>query len=139
MQSPIFGLGFFIQYDFKVLINSFGVNYSHDGLPAEFIHQYRVIGLRADDVPKIFGVPQPNYLKIDVDGIEHLIAKGAEAILSNSALKSVMIELNLNFSDQHETVSQIFSWSGLKLAEVYTPKLSGPPSTAQTFNHLFIR
>ena len=128
-----------LNIEFGGSINSFGVNYSHDGLPAEFIFQYRVLGLRADDLPKLFGIPKPNHLKIDVDGIEHLIAKGAEATLSNSTLKSVMIELNLNFSEQHETVSQIFSRSGLKLAEVYTPNLSGPPSTAQTFNHLFIR
>ena len=36
----------------------------------------------------------PNYIKIDVDGIEFLILRGANKYLSHKNLKEILIELN---------------------------------------------
>ena len=49
----------------------------------------------------------PDYIKIDVDGIEHLILKGGLDYLSNQKLKSVLIEVNENFLTQFEQVKDI--------------------------------
>ena len=41
----------------------------------------------------------PNYVKIDVDGIEHNILKDLE-FLSHQKLKSIQVEINENFEEQ---------------------------------------
>lgn len=40
------------------------------------------------------GLPIPNYLKIDVDGIEAKIIKGAQRLLRETTLKGILIEIN---------------------------------------------
>ena len=42
----------------------------------------------------------PNYIKLDVDGIEHKILKGADNHLNDKKLRSLSIELNENFEEQ---------------------------------------
>ncbi|MDH5377610.1 MAG: FkbM family methyltransferase [Gammaproteobacteria bacterium] len=37
----------------------------------------------------------PNHIKVDVDGLEHAIVEGASETLSNKALRSIMLELDL--------------------------------------------
>ena len=39
-------------------MNSFGVDYGHDGRTASFLHQYQVFGFQADDLEAVFGIPQ---------------------------------------------------------------------------------
>ena len=39
------------------------------------------------------GVPCPNYLKIDVDGNDFLVLKGAKKVIKDPKLKSILIEL----------------------------------------------
>lgn len=53
---------------------------------------------RLDDLIKILRLPQPNYLKIDVDGLELEILKGAAESLKDPALKSILVEVNSNES-----------------------------------------
>lgn len=51
------------------------------------------IGFTADEFRRLFGLPAPNYLKIDVDGTEADILDGAAGILVDPALRSVLIEI----------------------------------------------
>lgn len=48
---------------------------------------------RLDDFVEEYKIPYPNHIKIDVDGSEHQVIKGAEKILSKSTLKSILIEI----------------------------------------------
>lgn len=121
-------------------INSFGVDYSYDGKPANFIHKYKVFGFKADDLRGLFDIPPPNYLKIDVDGIEHLIARGARATLSNPALESVLIELNLQFPEQRNEIISIFEECGLFLQSFeHADGFYGDASFSGIYNHIFTR
>lgn len=56
-------------------------------------HVQGMFGVTLDDLCGCWGFPYPNYMKIDVDGIEIPILEGASAVLRNPALKSVIIEL----------------------------------------------
>lgn len=47
-----------------------------------------------DKLMNVWSFPAPNYLKIDVDGIEYKIIDGAKKLLLNKDLKSILIEIN---------------------------------------------
>ena len=90
-------------------MNSFGENYDYNGNIFTSNHQYKIYGtsinyLLDNNILKI-----PNYIKIDVDGIEHLILKGGNKYLNNPLIKGISIELNENFSEQFDEVNKILN------------------------------
>jgi len=58
-----------------------------------------VLGLPIDFMIYDIGLPVPNYIKIDVDGNESLIIKGATKMLREPALREVLIEIDANIKD----------------------------------------
>jgi FkbM family methyltransferase len=46
----------------------------------------------------------PEYIKLDVDGFEHLVIQGGEALLERKRVKSVLIEINTAYSEHMEYV-----------------------------------
>ena len=55
----------------------------------------------------------PNHIKIDVDGIEHLILSGAFQTLRN--VKSVLVELDQSFSTQTAEATRYLDEAGFSL------------------------
>ena len=49
----------------------------------------------------------PNYIKIDVDGIENLILRGAKDILINKELREISIEINENEKDKKDEIYEL--------------------------------
>lgn len=56
-------------------------------------HIQGIFGVTLDDLCGKWKFPYPNYIKIDVDGIEISILEGAKSVLEHSDLKSVIVEL----------------------------------------------
>ena len=54
-------------------------------------------------------------MKIDVDGIEHLILAGALKILRDNNLKSILVEINEAFPFQKNKIEKILYGSGFIL------------------------
>ena len=54
----------------------------------------KVLAFSLDRLISDYGFPRPNYIKIDVDGLETLILRGMEKSLADKSLKSVLVELN---------------------------------------------
>ena len=52
-------------------------------------------------------VPQPAYIKIDVDGFEPRVMRGALRTIRSSAVKSLLIEINHNLPDHLEMVREL--------------------------------
>ncbi|EKD70849.1 MAG: FkbM family methyltransferase, partial [uncultured bacterium] len=69
-------------------------------------------------------LPFPTHLKIDVDGPEVKILKGATATLSNPKLKHILVEL---FEDEETEVIELLSSFGFKKIKMksHTP-IPGP-------------
>lgn len=78
-------------------------------------HVQGMFGVTLDDLCEKWGFPHPNYLKIDVDGIEISILEGAPNVLANPALKSVIIELGTN-AEQEKAVA-IMKQAGLEVTQ----------------------
>ena len=53
-----------------------------------------IAAARLDDVRKWFNLPQPSLIKIDVDGSELSVIKGAAMTLESGELQSVLVECN---------------------------------------------
>ncbi len=66
-------------------------------------HTQGMFGVTLDDLCEKWGLPCPNYIKIDVDGIEIPILKGAKHVLARPDLKSVIIELG-TLQEQNEAI-----------------------------------
>ena len=90
-----------------VAMHTWGENYNFEGKTFNSKNKYKIFGTSINYLldNKILDVP--NYIKIDVDGIEHLILEGASSYLKNIKIKSLSIELNENFEKQTKTVFKI--------------------------------
>lgn len=95
--------------------NAFGVNYN-SGNFIKKINRYSILGTSLDDLISNKILPIPNYIKIDVDGIEHLILSGAKKFLKSKKIKSILIELFPDFKKQFNTCIKILNNCGFKLS-----------------------
>lgn len=96
-------------------LSTFGEPYGWDGQHLEQVFEYRTLGLRMADAVQIFGIPHPEYIKMDVDGIEHLILSGGADILSKT--QGVLIEVNEAFQEQAAMCERLLTQAGLVLKE----------------------
>ena len=64
-----------------------------------------------NDLIKKWNLPIPNYLKIDVDGIEYKIIEKSDIVLKNKSLKSILIEINSNRKEDLEIVKRLESYN----------------------------
>ncbi len=96
-------------------LNSFGENFDFEGKKFSSKMNYQIYGTNINYLidNKILDIP--DYIKIDVDGIEHLILEGGNKYLSNKKIKSLSIEINENFTEQHEKVIEIMKKNDFKI------------------------
>ncbi len=94
-------------------LSTFGEEYGQDGKTLASLFEYQTCGMRMDDVSSQLGLALPQYIKIDVDGIEHLILSGGAAVLKQA--ESVLVEINDDFAQQAEQSSQLLRQAGLTL------------------------
>jgi FkbM family methyltransferase len=96
-----------------------------------------MVGFTIDDFIARFHPPFPNYIKIDVDGIEPAIIEGATRTLRDPRLKSLIVELSAgNNSEQDLGSIAALERSGLRLVSTGEVQRTQAASGA---NHLFRR
>lgn len=65
----------------------------HQGKPFSPEFSQPVLSYRMDDFIEQFALPAPNHIKLDVDGVELKVLRGATRALANPALRSVLVEV----------------------------------------------
>lgn len=120
-------------------LNAFGVNYGDDGSQFSVHSSTTWLGFTGDFLLGSRVIPRvPALIKIDVDGIEHLILEGLTEILSSSDCKSVFIEANSKFVEQYESILAILSSRGfVKQSEVRSKLLQ--LSSGSSKNQIWVR
>ena len=88
--NPIDETGNIFKSNFEFLINTYSI----------------------DNLQSISKIPSPDYIKIDVDGRELEILKGAKETLNSGKIKSIMIEVNLDQND----IIELLSYYGFTVA-----------------------
>lgn len=81
------------------------IDYKGDGF--EPVYGQPMLSFRLDDLIKQFHLPIPNHIKIDVDGTEFNILKGAEKTLQT--VNSILMELV-----EEEEITEFLAHKGLK-------------------------
>jgi FkbM family methyltransferase len=79
--------------------------------PSDFVFQQGSFAITLDSMLVSGGIPQPTHIKIDVDGQEPLVVKGAMKTLANT--KSVLIEVN-EALDSHQDMIKTLESMGFK-------------------------
>ena len=87
--------------------NVFGESFDFEGSEFFSKNEYTVYGTNINYLLKNKILDLPDYIKIDVDGIEHLILEGGIDYLSEKKIKSISVEINKNFKEQLEKISNI--------------------------------
>lgn len=98
-------------------LSSFGVDFDQHGKDFKTTFSYTIPGISSDKALELFSLAKPNYIKIDVDGIEHIILSGATNILQT--VHSVLIEINDDFVEQAQKSKQYLSAAGLTLKQKF--------------------
>ena len=88
---------------------------------------------RLDAVVADLGQPPPNHIKIDVDGLEHEILRGAEAALKHPRLKSVAVEFYTHDAPGRDRIDALLAACGL------APAGAGIRAHGASDNRLYVR
>ena len=104
----------FSNTDLGGALSSFGVNYGFGGEEMKSVFKYKTFGIDADSLINKLELSPPDFLKIDVDGIEHLILSGADEALQHT--REILIEVTDDFIEQKESIEKILSKQGFKLS-----------------------
>ena len=81
-----------------------GNSLSQMDVTSNIFHQ-PILTYKLDHLISEFGLPKPNYLKIDVDGLEPLVLKGATSTMRNVETLLIEIEKEVLSSHKKELIS----------------------------------
>jgi FkbM family methyltransferase len=117
-------------------LSTFGENYGQDGTEMKKIFSFQTIGITMVDAVNLLKITQPDYIKIDVDGIEHLILKGGLSVLKN--VKELLIEIDENFEKQFTDSTKYLIDSGFILKYKARADKSEDPQYSNCFNQVWV-
>ena len=95
------------------------------------IFKQAMLSFTTDDLIAQFGLPTPTHIKIDVDGIELGILKGAGRTLADNTLRSIVVELEAGPGE--EEISSLLFAKGFRLHARHGRRTPG------MFNCIFVR
>ena len=116
-------------------LSTFGKDYTLGGSAINKKFKYKTLALSLNDCVKIFNLPKADYVKIDVDGIEHLILEGGEEILKNA--KSILVEIDDRFEEQKLKATSILKNNKFKLIEKTHSKMFENSESSHCFNQIW--
>lgn len=123
--------------DWGGALSTFGQDYGHDGKALHRIFEFGTVGVSMTDARQLLGIPQPDYIKLDVDGIEHLILGGGARVLEGA--KSVLIEINDDFHQHADDAARILKGAGMRLHAKRRWEGTDNSPFAETYNQIWHR
>jgi FkbM family methyltransferase len=112
-------------------LSTFGADYGQDGKQLAKVFSYKTCGFSLDYLIAQGIIPErPRLIKLDVDGIEHLILEGARETISDPGCKTILIEIHEAFVSSTRKVNEILSQAGFTLIR------KGP---GESYNQIWIK
>lgn len=104
----------------------------------DFKYKHTTLGMSVDKFIEIFNPKIPNYIKIDVDGLEKNILYGAPKTLANPAVRSMLIELNTDWEDYKDILNFVLS-CGFTRWEKKRADIFENSEMRNSYNHIFYK
>lgn len=121
-------------------LSAFGVGYGYDGKPLNRASSYQTLGFSLDFLFESGVLEEyPEMVKIDVDGIEHLILRGALKTISNPACKTILVEVLHEFGLQKQEVFEILTRCGFGLVDSTAGLPLSDGSTTGSINQIWVK
>jgi FkbM family methyltransferase len=96
-------------------LSTFGRDFGWDGEKIRQIFEFQTVGISMEDAVKRLDIPSPDYIKMDVDGLEHFILQGGGSILRS--IRGILIEVNDDFQVQADRCQKLLKDAGLVMLE----------------------
>lgn len=125
--------------DFGSALSSFDSDRDYRGRRFDVAYRQGMIGYGLDELAADFDLPSPDHIKIDVDGIELDIVKGARRLLADERIRSVSVELVDTDCLQVDGVRLIMAESGLQFVHKKQNPIYGTTESWDVLNFLFRR
>jgi len=121
-------------------MSSFGQGFGHDGSPHQSVLEYETVGMSLDFMLSSGLLSEPPcMIKIDVDGIEHLILRGGLTVLANPTLRSILIEVNEDFCELAQEVRRVLESAGFRMTEREHSATFAVGAFSHTYNQIWVR
>ena len=118
-------------------LSTFGKDVGYDGKTIQEVFAFPTYGLSMDQVVDILKLPTPDYLKMDVDGIEHFLLQGGGNILKK--IQGVLVEINDGYAEQAFLSKQILEEAGLTMLEKRHSEMFEGSKFENLYNQIWIR
>jgi hypothetical protein len=115
------------------VFNAFDSEEDCFGRPIAAAFRQGMLGFSIDGLRRQFGLAAPNYLKIDVDGLEERILAGARKTLADPALRSILLELEERETARNHRLMAALEAVGFRLA------MRGAGGRGGSRNGIFVR
>ena len=129
------------QFEEGGALHVFGENFDFEGNKFKEKNSYKIYGTSINYLLDNKILETPDYIKIDVDGIEHLILLGANKHLQNSKIKSLSVEINEQFIEQRDKILSIMKLNNfITLHKKHNHEFYKRNSKfSKSFNYVFIK
>ena len=118
-------------------LSSFGQNFGWDGQALAQTFSFPTLGISMDEGISLLGLPAPDFIKMDVDGIEHIILSGGPGIISR--IQGILVEINDGFEEQGKEAEQMLRAAGLRRqAKLHAPMITNS-AFAEVYNQIWVR
>lgn len=119
-------------------LSTFRESYGFDGNQLRDSFSYTTFGLTMVEAVEKLQIPQPDYIKLDVDGIEHLILLAGIPILKN--IQGILVEVNDDFSTLAQECEFALKEAGLVFKEkLHSDIFEGSESYGRLYNQIWYR
>jgi len=119
-------------------LSTFAAQHGFDGRAMDKVFEFRTVGLPMDEFVSKLALPRPDFIKMDVDGIEHLILQGGPQILRQ--VQGMSVEINDAFTTQASDCERLLTAAGLRLiGKAHSDMIENNPTFNRTFNQVWAR
>jgi len=120
-------------------LSSFAEAIDWKGKPFTASFRQAMIGFSIDDFVRQFNPLFPNHIKIDVDGIENKIIKGAKHTLLDRRVKSILVELDSGRENYCKEVMEAIEKAGMKFITKKHAPMFDNGQYSNGYNYIFMR
>lgn len=139
LHIALSGTGGLVNFNYRSLspgtaLHALGKAVDNKGHEFTPVVEQPVVSCCLDDLIDFLKLEKPNHIKLDVDGGEEAVLRGADLTLSDPVVRSILIELEPGL----ETSEKIIAYLEAKGFAVHSAHRHGP-GELDTHNYIFIR